>query len=110
MPFLYGDFSIPKGVTDVSEIFLFEIVKPKYLLVQVTQSRPFKQVIKTCYVRYSLETISCLYCDAHSLLVLATSRTSLLSGGLASDACVTRAGPLDCRPFRAASPGRCYSH
>ena len=76
MPFLDGDFSIPKGVTDVSEIFLFEVVKPEYFLVQVTQCRFFKQAVKpgkTCYV---FEFPSGLYIPAHTLLVFTTSGAS----------------------------------
>ena len=111
MSLLDSYFSKPEGVSNVPEVFLFEIVKPEYFLVQVTQSRPFKQVIKTCYVRYALETVPCLYRDAHGLLVLATGGASLLPGGISSYACVTRTGASDCGSFRTASPGRCcYPH
>lgn len=76
MPFLDCDFSIPKGVTDVSEILFLKIVKPEYCLIQVTQCGFFKQAIKPGKACYVFEFPSCLYIPAHTLLVFTTSGAS----------------------------------
>ena len=76
MPFLDCDFSIPKGVTDVSEILFLKVMKPEYFLIQVTQCGFFKQVIKPRKTCYSFEFPSGLYIPAHTLLVFTTSGAS----------------------------------
>lgn len=92
MVFLYCDLGIPKFITDVSEIILFEIVKPEYFFVQVTKCGFLKEFIKSRYAWYAFEPSSGFDVLAHVSLVSTTSGTTRFpTTGFASDTCVTRA-------------------
>lgn len=92
MVFLYSDLGIPKFITYVSEIILFEIVKPEYFFIHVTECGFLKEFIKSRYTWYAFEPFSGFYVLAHVSLVSPTSGTTRLSfSGLAAYTCVTRA-------------------
>lgn len=76
MPFLYSDFSIPKDITDVPEVFIFEIVEPKYFLVRIAQGGLIQQIIKSGYTCNFLEPFSGLNAIAHRSLVFSTCGAS----------------------------------